>query len=513
MLDLSTILKHYKRKEVQDAIIDAARDREIAVKFGEKGFGKRPDVLKYPTDVLEFAKQGATSFHCSEERWVNPLQIGTNLRKQEMDSLRTGWDLVLDIDCPNWTLAKITAHLIVKALKDHGIKSISAKFSGNKGFHIGVPFESMPGMTRSRKTAALFPDGPRSIAAYLIDYISKNYTKVTENSVVEFGNADARIPLNKIISITGKAFDEVTSRICADCGKEIKGSTDAGTQFVCSRCETSAKGSAGERIKKCPKCGSIMERIESRKALCSCGSNSYKIRFNPASIVEVDTILISPRHLYRMPYSLHEKSGLASVPLEPGKVMQFEKEMAKPGKIDFPRPVFLDGKAADAGEAENLLMKSLHYSENIPGNETGNENKANIEEIHFEKAVPKELFPPCIKNILNGIEDGKKRSVFVLLNFLTNLGWDYEKIEELLKDWNKKNPEQLREVNLLGQLRYHKQNKKQVLPPNCSNKSYYKDFGVCKPDNLCSKIKNPVSYSIRKARFLSTGKKPKKDDK
>ncbi len=306
MLDISTILKHYKRKEIQEAIVAAAKDREVAVKFGEKGFGKRPDVLKYPSDVIEFAKQGATSFHCSEERWINPLQIGTNLRKQEMDKLRIGWDLVLDIDCPNWTLAKITAHLIIKSLKDHGISSISAKFSGNKGFHIGVPFESMPANVRNSETREIFPDGPRGIAAYLIDYISKNYTKVTENSVVEFGNGELKLPLSKIISVTGKTFSDVTNRICTECGNEIKQDAKAGgVHFVCSRCETTADGTKEEKIKECPKCSTIMERIESRKSLCSCGSNSYKTMFNPSSIVEVDTLLISSRHLYRMPYSLH----------------------------------------------------------------------------------------------------------------------------------------------------------------------------------------------------------------
>jgi len=72
-------------------------------------------------------------------------------------------------------------------------------------------------------------------------------------------------------------------------------------------------------------------------------------------------------------------------------------------------------------------------------------------------------------------------------------------IEQRLLEWNKKNPEPLRETILLGQIRYHKQNKKSMLPPNCDNQMYYIDIGVCKPDNLCAKIKNPVHYTLRKA--------------
>ena len=36
---------------------------------------------------------------------------------------------------------------------------------------------------------------------------------------------------------------------------------------------------------------------------------------------------ISSRHLYRMPYSLHEKSGLVSIPFNPEKVMLFRKSL------------------------------------------------------------------------------------------------------------------------------------------------------------------------------------------
>jgi len=507
MLELSTVLQYYKRKEIQEAIVSAAEDREVAVSFGGKGYGKRPDTLKYPSDVLELVKQRATSFHCSEEIWKNPLQIQTGMRKQEMDKLRKGWDLVLDIDCPFWTLSKVISWLIVKSLKDHGVNSISVKFSGNKGFHIAVPFESMPDVIRGQETSSFFPEGPRKIAAYLMHYIGENYTKV-DGSSVEFGDR-VKLSLSEIKKETGKSHDEVTDKLCGECGREIKKEAKvAGVQFVCSRCETMVEGKKEDVIKKCPKCSTIMEKIEAQKNLCKCGSNTYVERFNHNSIVEVDTVLIASRHLYRMPYSLHEKSGLASVPIDPEKIIEFEKESATPEKVVPSNIIFLDKSQTEKGEAKHLMDKSLNFADIIPENETKNENQNNpIQELNLTEPVPKELFPPCITCILKGIEDGKKRSVFVLLNFLTNLGWDYEKIEELFREWNKNNTEPLREVVMLGQIRYHKQNKKRVLPPNCSNEGYYKDFAVCKPDNLCNKIKNPVSYSIRKARFLNKEEK------
>ena len=54
------------------------------------------------------------------------------------------------------------------------------------------------------------------------------------------------------------------------------------------------------------------------------------------------------------------------------------------------------------------------------------------------------------------IEDGRKRAIFALTNFLVSVGWDYDMIEKKLKEWNERNPEPLREVYINGQIRYHK---------------------------------------------------------
>ncbi|MBM3204333.1 hypothetical protein FJZ55_10580 [Candidatus Woesearchaeota archaeon] len=45
-----------------------------------------------------------------------------------------------------------------------------------------------------------------------------------------------------------------------------------------------------------------------------------------------------------------------------------------------------------------------------------------------------------------------------------------------------------------GQLQHFKAGEK--LPPNCNNEAYYKGIGVCQPDSLCKKIKNPVNYTL-----------------
>ena len=500
MLPLNVTLSYYKRRDIQEEIIRAAENREIAVRYNDK-FGSRPDVLNNPNDVLELAKQKATSFHASEELWSNPLQLNPNMKKHEIDDLRIGWDLVLDIDCSMWKLAKIITWLIIKSLKEHNVNAISVKFSGNKGFHIGVPFKVFPVKINKLNIKDLFPYAPQKIALYLLDYISANHIGIEGEKVI-FGK-ELKISLHEIVEGTGKTLNELTTKYCLRCNSVIKGEKNKKIEVRCRNCGSVMI--ATEIFMRCPKCG-VLEKSENENKICDCGSNAYFRRFNALSIIDVDTILISSRHLYRMPYSLHEKSGLVSVPVNPNRVLEFEKKQAKPAGIEVSNFRFLDKENLERHDTKELIVQAFDYKPIADEIKTEEKKKFEI----LEDAVPEELFPPCIKLGLTGLKDGRKRFVFTLINFLVSAGWDYDSIEKRLKEWNKKNPEPLREVNLLGQLRYHKRQKKKILPPNCNNPAYYLDIGICKPDNLCNKIKNPISYAIRKSKHLEKGERGKK---
>ncbi len=426
-IHISTLLKYYKKPEIQQALINFAERKEIAVSYGGTGYGKRPDVLKYPKDVLEAVKQGATSFHCSEELWNNPLQIATGMKPEELNQLRAGWDLILDIDCPELEYSKIAADLLVQALRHHGIRSIGIKFSGNHGFHIGIPFEAFPETVNGKPVKDLFPDGPRKIAAYLQAMIKEHLAK----KLLEKDNV----------------------------------------------------GKIAEKIKK-----NVSEIVK-------------KGQLDAFSVLSIDTVLIAARHLYRMPYSLNEKSGLVSVVIKPEEILAFDKKEAMPEKA-IPKLAFLNRNAAP-GEAKKLFVQAFDYKAQ---EQIQTEAKQNVEKKEFEpltEAVPEQYFPPCIQLISQGLKDGRKRALFILINFLSSCGWSYDKIENYLNEWNKKNAEPLREVLIQGQLRYHKMQKKKVLPPNCDNKAYMVDLGVCKPDGFCSKIKNPANYAIAKQRMVA----------
>ncbi len=437
MIPISVSLSYYKRKDVQEEILANSKDREVAVKFNEQ-FSKRPDILRYANDILELAKQGATSFHASEERWRNPLQLEPLLRKHELDNLRLGWDLILDIDCGIFEYSREAADLVIKALKFHGVRSVSCKFSGNKGFHIGVPFEAFPDKTKNDEMKRLFPEAPKKIAFYIKEMIKKELG----NRIMELEKNN----FNAVIEKTGKKPNEI-----------------------------------------------IYEDAKTRA-------------LNAEPFLNIDTLLISSRHLYRMPYSLHEKSGLLSLPLNPEKVLSFEKELAIPKNTAISKYRFLDKEAAQTNEAKQLLMEALDFSIKLEDAKLNIKLKDKREFTAPENALPEELFPPCVKLILNGLEDGRKRALFILINYFASVGWDYDMIENKLKEWNSKNREPLREVYLIGQLRYHKQMQKKILPPNCDNEMYMVGIGVCKPDSFCPKIRNPAQYTTRKAWMMGNKK-------
>ena len=390
---------YYSRKDIQEAIFNFCRNRETVPRYQET-FGKRPDVLEYPSDVLQLIKKNAVSFHCSEELWKNPLELSTELKQEQLNELRIGWDLLIDIDSRYLDYSKIACRLIIDLFKHHNLKNFKIKFSGSKGFHLIVPWKAFPESVSGKKTKDLFPEIPRAIVSYIKDMINQ--------SLIE-----------KISDIS----------------------------------------------------------IKDRK--------SYVKDKEEAKKVIPDLVLVSPRHLFRAPYSLHEK-GLVSCVIEEDEIKNFNPRMANPLRITvknfYPTP--------EQGEAKELLVSALDWAkENI-------QKKPKIERGFKEIKIDKRkiIYPPSIEKILTGLEDGRKRALFILLNYFRSLGFDFEEIEEKIEEWNKKNKPPLREGYIQSQLSWNKRQKK-VLPPNYDK--YYQDIGIIPTDEEI-RFKNPVNYTVKK---------------
>lgn len=477
---------YYTRPEILAEILRMCKDREVIPVFAGGIYGKRPGSIQFKGDLLQFIRQGAVSFHCSVEHWRNPDALSNDLKRQDMDKMRTAWDFVLDIDSDGGIeVAKITARLLIEELQRHGIKNISAKFSGRRGFHIGICAGAIPEIVNLQPIEAQFPALAQKIAHYLKASIKDKLAEA-------------------IVSLDTTLEPKITD----------------------------GKGR------------------------------------DPYAIVEVEDNW-SVRHLFRMPYSLNEKVWRVSLPIDPAKIMQFSPDEAEPRKV-LPRFKFLD--RFEKNEAERLVQRALEYDATAKyGAQTpGTQKKDEDEELrrhindgygvivveekrrartenadseahgdhgeftgadfmlsglrsqnrarksNFEGVkIPEEHFPPCIKKMLEGLVDGRKRAIFVLINFLRVTGYGWDEIEKKLAEWNAKNPEAISDSYWKGQLEYAKKQDKKIPPPNCDNAGYYKDIKVCIPDNYCAQIKNPAGYAARKAGYerhdnAKKGGKPRK---
>lgn len=423
------IYKYYSTPEIQQRMIEIAKDREIAGTFENGSYSKRPDILVYPKDIEERVKEGIVAFHCSVERWKNPMALKPELSEAQLNNLRKAWDIIIDIDAKaKVEHAKIAAKCVCDFLKDFGVKA-TVKFSGRRGFHIGISAEALPSKINFKEVSKLYPELLKTI----IDFIREK----TKDTI-----------LDELIKYEGGV-------------------------------------------------ASLIKTVESVSELSA------------FSFLEIEKDWGS-RHMFRMPFSLHHKTFLASIPVDVKKILDFEPENAKPFSLSkeiFSIP-FLKNKE---GEATELVIAAVDWESRRKV-----VIKPVVEEVKVakkripERKIPEEFFPPCIKNILKGLSDGRKRSIFTLATFLRHMGWSAEEIEKRIFEWNKNNKPPLRDNLIRTQLKWHFRQERELLPANCESELFYKSIDICKPEKLCENVKNPVSYPFKIISLSKTKKKRRK---
>ncbi len=185
-----------------------------------------------------------------------------------------------------------------------------------------------------------------------------------------------------------------------------------------------------------------------------------------------------------MPYSLHTKKWLVSVPLKVEELKNFKIEMAKPENVKIKADFLVNKK----GEATEFLLQALDWAakqkpEPMPKTER---------RFKLRAKIPEEYFPPCIKKILSGLTDGRKRSLFTIVTFLRHMNWNNEEIEKAIRNWNEKNAEPLSNRFITTQLRWHFRQSRELMPPNSDSDLFYKFLNI---EHVCGK--NPVNFAIR----------------
>jgi len=407
------IISYYSRKDILKEMIKIGNNREFVGAFRNGAYSKRPSVIQYENDIIEMVKNGVISFHCSVERWKNPMLLSTDIKNY--DEIRIGFDFIIDIDSKIGIEAgMICAQLVCDLLKKYNIKSYGVKFSGSRGFHIILPFEAFPKEIDFENITKQYPKIPRILSEFIREKIK----------------------------------DELLER--------------------------------------------LVERYTMKNLLEITKSQTL----DPYNWVEIEKGW-GERHLFRVPYSINEKTWLISVPIEEPK--SFNLKMAVMSNVRINAEFF---KIPNKEEAEDLLLDAIEWKASMEDKEKRIREikKKEIEDYKIKAKIPEQNFPPCIKKILAGLYDGKKRSTFTLISFLREMNWSREEIEERLEEWNKKNVPPLPTSFILGQINWNFRREK-IYPASCDSDLFYKSIGICEPDEICKNIKNPMAYPLKKMKI------------
>ncbi len=210
---------------------------------------------------------------------------------------------------------------------------------------------------------------------------------------------------------------------------------------------------------------------------------------NPYQFVDVEKDW-GERHLFRAPFSLNHKSWLVSLPIRQSHIEDFDPREAIMENVKVTESFFKFGD-----NATDFIVDALDWVRKNKKEEKV-VVKRTPKKISYARRIGEEFFPPCIKNILAGLKDGRKRSLFTLITFLRSCNWEWDEIEKKLEEWNKKNAKSLSSREIHTQIRWH-MNQGKLNPPNCSNDLFYGSIGIC-PKEGCEGIKNPMSYVYKK---------------
>ena len=414
---MSEIVDYYSRDDVLEEMMRISRDREFVGAYKNGSFYKRPNIIQFKSDIVQMAKSHVTSFHCSVERWNNPMQISTQTKNY--GELRKGFDFLIDIDSKIGETAsekirstQSCAAMICAFLRKYGIKNYGVKFSGSRGFHIIVPYEAFPDEIDYRKTSEMYPRIPQVLAGFIRESLRE-----------------------KILSM-------------------------------------------------------LVREHSAKKLYESAGSENL----DPFRFIDIENGW-GERHLFRAPYSLNEKTWFVSLPLR--DPIDFREDMVTMQNARVGERFI---KECRENEAMDLLRDAFNWA--AKSEPKPKKSPVRKEREYPTSRVPEDAFPPCIARIFSGLDDGKKRSVFTLINFLRSMNWSWEEIETRIAQWNAGNAKPLPQTFITGQINWNRHQPKRP-PANCSNELFYKSIGICIPDDTCSKIKNPVTYPFKKMKFTT----------
>ena len=370
-------LEWYKRSDVLQALLAQLVNREVWVS-AENYVSPRPRAAKGDSDLLNLMPTGGIcSVYASIESFSNPLLLAT----EKVESLRVGWDFVLDVDSSlGLGEAKRCTKAILGLLRNYDVHSVRVKFSGRRGFHVLMDGEAFDCFASRSEFLGAYPIVPLQVARFIV----------------------------------------------------------------------------------------------------------ASLRPNDRRGVEIDAAIYTPRHLIRIAYSLHHKSGLVSLPLAPDAIEQFNLEATKPVQnvdVDWD---WLKPKARPM-EASKLLDYVAKWLQRGKPNRRG--LKVLTRRLHkaFSRSARN---PPCVQTLLKEgfsrrLEGHRNRVLFAVLTGIRRLNFAITPGE--LEELNMRSERPLPERELQYQISYHMR-RPHAYPFRCE---------IMQSARLCPPQKCPIGRFMR----------------
>ncbi|OKY78582.1 MAG: Eukaryotic-type DNA primase large subunit PRI2 [Candidatus Methanohalarchaeum thermophilum] len=232
--------------------------------------------------------------------------------------------------------------------------------------------------------------------------------------------------------------------------------------------------------------------------------------------LEIDYKLIKTNK--RM-YSIHFTDYLSLTRSLKGKEWKLTNQRLKDGYISLEEKKFYrilkEGiknkikKDLPLDVSDAYCSKLNKYIEEI--NEVLEEQRSRYRhEYKKEGIIEENLFPPCIKELISDIKQGKNLSHparFTLVSFLSNIGMEKNRIKqvfELAPDYEPEKTEyQIDHISggLSGT---------EYTPPSCST---MKTYGICRNEDWrCKKVQHPLSYYDWALKSTEKEKSEEKDE-
>jgi DNA primase large subunit len=192
---------------------------------------------------------------------------------------------------------------------------------------------------------------------------------------------------------------------------------------------------------------------------------------------------------------LREKEWkLVNRPLSAGKVFLMQNHVARLLKEEIRRDI---EKRLEISDIPSFPQEVIDVAEEVK--KLSAEKIGEAEMSGFPKVVVQTAFPPCVNALYQAFSSGRHLSHigrFTLTSFLINVGMPTETVIELFKSISDFNERMTRYQ--VEHIAGDKGSRTRYTPPSCDT---LRTHGVCtSPDDLCRRIRHPLSYYRSKTR-------------